>query len=179
MNRIYLFIVLVLVCTVRLLSQGDISVGYYGETLSHPGIGISLTQTFFEYKEVSLSVREEIITYTHPRNHNMIGVNIYMPLGFFKNYKVSGEIFIGSGYLMKFSNSDNVYYRDSSGEIKSNDFELLHKLSLNAGVGCRINLFTIKEKSVGLFIRPLAFWEYPVNNNLVIHPVLSVGVIYE
>lgn len=179
MNRVNIFIILFLLSVCRLFSIGDISLGYYGEVISHPGISVSLTQTFFEYKEVSLNIREEVVAYTHPRNHNMVGFNIYLPLSFFTNYKVSGEIFIGSGYLMKFTNSEKVYYGDRTGEVKSKDYVLFHRFSLNVGVGFSIKLFEFRERSVGLYVRPLAFWEYPVSNNFLIHPVLSIGVSYE
>lgn len=161
------------------LKETDLQLGYFGKMVTHPGIQIGGEQTFFSKRVVSIHLREEFFFYRHRRNHDMLGFQIELPVKIPTERRFSGELFGGVGYLIKLTNSDAVYSRNSSGPIEEKSRVAMHRFSLNTGLAFNASVIHTNRFLLGTYLRPTLFWEYPYNGTFLLHPALALGISFD
>ena len=56
--------------------KNAITIAYFGETLTHPGLSLGIEHTLWEKKKKKLITSANIGWYTHPRHHHAAFLNI-------------------------------------------------------------------------------------------------------
>ena len=160
-------------------SRINIGGGYFGQTVTHPGIVIEMEYETNVSSTMSLPLRVDLGFYNHPRNHT--GLFIDANYGFRRYYK-SGlflEESIGIGVLGSAINTD-VFKVDDNGVVsetsKLNPLQLMPSITLGIG----FNLTKSNEKSMNLiWIRPKISWEYPHKDTASFSPALQIGFTHQ
>lgn len=179
----YLFVLIIITGLSDLLSaQSNLNVGagYFGHTLSHPGIVLQMELENNYSQKASLPLRVNLGYYHHPRNHNGIFLDINTG---FRRYFRSGLVLeesIGIGILQTMLNGeDGVFKVDENGVVseasKFNRPDLMPSVSLGLGY----NLTKRQSAQTILWLRPKLFWQYPQKSSSVYHIALEFGVTYK
>jgi len=172
---IMISIILVSFCTVNGQSIKNLGAGYFGNTVSYPGIVIQYELEHSYTSKASLPLQISTGFYIHPRYNTGIFADVKYG---FRRYFKSGlflEEAIGAGVLTTFINSDEVYQVDQEGNVSeasryaATDF----MPSLTLGVG--YNLSKDPEKRSLIWMRPALFWQYPHKTSSMYSGSLSIG----
>lgn len=172
----------ILVCLSFLSAQGffrssSLHLGYTGEMVTHPGVHLGADQTIRSMKFFGITLRERLFYYSHKRNHDIVGVQLGVPVEFPCNRPVRAELTAGTGYLLKIIHDGEIYYREGD-SLESKDAELFHRFSLSVGTSISFPLITKESWNLRGYLRPAVFWEYPYNDMFLMHGELSVGVTW-
>lgn len=179
MKNIGLIIIFIQI-TISGLSQQNINIGagYFGHTLTHPGLvgEFELEKTYTD--RASLPIRANLGFYAHPRYHT--GIFLDVNIGY-RRYYDSGWFYeqsMGIGILEPILNTDAVYKVDENGNIsdapKHNPIEFMPSISLGLGY----NFSTHDNKRNLVWLRPKVFWQYPHKNTSTFNVALQLGVTH-
>jgi hypothetical protein len=135
--------------------------GYFGHTLTYPGIVLEAEVEKMFGKNASIPLRADLGLYVHPRNQ--YGLFFDLNAGF-RQYFKSGlfvEESIGAGFLQTFLHSDGVYEINDEGLVTevSRSIPMDFMPSLTLGVG--FNLTQRSGKQNLIWVRPKLFWQIP------------------
>ena len=153
----------------------NIGLGYFGQTVTHPGIVLEVEWEKMYTAEVAIPLRVDLGFFVHPRNH--FGLFLDVNYGF-RQYFKSGwflEESIGVGALVSILNSDGAYEVDENGNVKeSGNFSTVDFMpSITLGIGYNI---THKNGTVNLlWLRPKVYWQLPHKTTSTFSPVLQIG----
>lgn len=177
MKRFIILNLLLALAANGILAQRHFNVGggYFGHTLTHPGLTVEAEWEHMFTERASLPVFVGAGAYIHPRNH--YGVFLEAGAGF-RQYTRSGLFFeerLGLGVLQTFLHSDGVYEVDDSGQVsegsRSNQPDFMPSVSLGLGYN-----FTQGEgKQNLLWVRPKLFFQMPHKTFTNYHLALQVG----
>ncbi|MGW8314929.1 MAG: hypothetical protein ACWGNV_04955, partial [Bacteroidales bacterium] len=156
-------IVLLVLLSTGLRAQTHLNLGggYFGQTLSHPGLVLELELENSFSERASLPVRFDIGTFVHPRNH----YGLFFDASFgFRQYFRSGlfvEEGIGAGIFQSWLHSDQVYEVDDAGVVSEtsriNPPDFMPSLTLGLGY----NLTRDSGKRNLIWLRPKIYWQVP------------------
>ena len=177
MKRIYSIIICLAFAVTLAQAQKRIHVGggYFGHTLSHPGLVLEAELEHQFTAKASLPVYAGLGAYLHPRNH----YGLFLEAGFgFRQYLRSGlflEERIGAGILQTFLHSDGVFEVDDSGQVtegsRVNQVDFMPSVSLGWGY----DLSNGKEGRNLIWIRPKLYFQLPYKTTTNYHLALQVG----
>ncbi len=149
--------------------------GYFGQTLSHPGVVLEFELEHSYSERASVPVRFDLGAYVHPRYHT--GLFLDANVGF-RQYFRSGlfvEEGIGAGILESWVHSDQVYMVDDAGSVtetsRINPPDFMPSLTLGLGY----NLTRDSEKGNLIWLRPKIYWQVPYKNSSTYNFALQVG----
>lgn len=161
--------------TLRAQTQFNLGGGYFGHTLSHPGIVLDLELEHRYAEAASLPLYASLGAYVHPRNH--YGTFLEVGTGY-RQYLRSGLFFeerIGVGVLQTFVHTDAVYRVDESGQVSEgsrvNQPDFMPSVSLGLGY----DLSHDKEGMNLIWIRPKLYFQMPYKTGANYHLALQVG----
>lgn len=160
----------------RLLDKRAVSVAYFGEFITHPGISVEFPTLLKAARKHTLYRKLGVTLYTHRRNHNAFiltgeaGSRLTNKQGRF------GEALVGLGYMHTWLQGD-VYTRAGSGTVtESFDWGRPHLvLSFSLGAGWEAHREALPGTN---FIRLIAFGEYPFNGLILPHLGLQFGTTF-
>jgi hypothetical protein len=153
----------------------SVSVSFFGETLSHPGIAVGLTYDILDAGVYSLSLKSQAGLYIHPRNHSAVFL-----LGGIAN-RLDGDsgftfdLSLQAGILESIPGG-TVYERSGSGGIEMAGSPGALRFMAMAGLGFAWRLRVAGGSSFSPFIRLNAFGEYPFNGYLYPHVAAEAGI---
>lgn len=177
MKKIYfILIMLAVIFTVsKAQTRTNIGGGYFGHTLTHPGIVLEFELEKLFSEKASLPLRLDAGFYSHLRNH--YGLFIDLSFGFRRYFK-SGlflEESIGIGVLEAIINSDGVYNVDDNGNVteasRFNPPDLMPSITLGIGYNLTKNSGTMNL----VWFRPKIYWQYPHKTSSTFNPAVQVG----
>ena len=177
MKKIYISIMVVFLTTLGAAAQTHFNIGggYFGQTISYPGIVIEAEREKMFSENVSIPIRLDLGFYNHPRYH--AGAFIDLNVGF-RQYFKSGfflEEGIGAGVLAYFLNSDGVYKVDDSGLVseasRANPVDFMPSITLGLGY----NLTKDSGKQNLIWLRPKVSWQAPHKTLSTYNFALQVG----
>jgi len=153
----------------------NIGGGYFGHTLTHPGIVLEFELEKMFSEKASMPLRLDAGFYSHPRNH----YGLFVDLNFgFRRYFKSGlflEESIGIGVLEAIINSDGVYSVDDNGNVSEasrfNPPDLVPSITL--GIGYNLTKNSGRQNLV--WFRPKIYWQYPHKTSSTFNPAIQVG----
>lgn len=171
--------ILVLACVILSLGafgqmNKNIGGGYFGHTLTHPGIVLEFELEKKITEKMSLPFRFDLGYYRHPRNHD----GLFFDFNFGSRRYFENGLFIeqsiGIGFLETIMNED-VFEVDDNGTVTSvskfNEPDFMPSITLGLGY----NMTKSKETLNALWIRPKIFWQVPHKSSAVFHPVVQFG----
>ena len=172
-------IILMVFSSLNAQSRLNIGAGYFGQTVTHPGIVLEMEYETTLSSTMSLPFRVDLGMYTHPRNHH--GLFIDANFGFRRYFK-SGlflEQSIGIGVLGSAINTD-VFTLDDNGTVsdasKLNSLQLMPSLTLGIGY----NLTKNNEDALTLiWLRPKISWQIPHKTTASFSPALQLGFTHQ
>jgi hypothetical protein len=174
MKRILVAILIVLAGAAYAQTNLNVSGGYFGHMLSHPGVTFGAELERANEIGQALVTRLDVSGYNHPRNHAGlaiqagVGLRREFPFGLFI------EESVGIGLLVSALNSDEVYTVADDGQVgtaaKLNPVDLEGSLSVAVGYD-----FSSGPSSFLVWIRPTIMWQYPHMRNSNFAPILQAG----
>ena len=181
MKKIFLISILLVSLFSVTYSQTNLNIGggYFGHTVTHPGVVVEFELEKMYSEKASIPIRMDMGFYSHPRNHN--GLFLDLNIGFRRYYK-SGlflEESIGVGVLQRILNADGVFEVDAEGNVTEvSRFDAPDFMpSLTLGIG--YNLTKNKETQNLIWLRPKIFWQYPHKTSSTFNPAVQVGFTHE
>jgi hypothetical protein len=177
-RKISLSVLILLIFTFRGAGQGiKIGGGYFGETISHPGIVGEIESERLFTDQIGLSTRFDLGFYHHPGNSDVLFADISYG---FRRYFKSGlfmEQSFGIGTMASYYNED-VWHIDPNGNAvkvsRFGNFDLMP--SVSAGMGYVLNRHTSNLKL--FWLRPKIFWQLPFNNKALPHIAIQAGFTF-
>lgn len=177
MKKLYIIALSILAVATGAFAQTNFNIGggYFGQTVTHPGIVLEaeLEKTFSD--RASIPIRVDLGFYVHPRNH--YGLFLDLNAGF-RRYFESGlflEESIGIGILQPFLHSDGVFQVDESGIVSEasrvNPPDLMPSLTLGLGY----NLTKDSGKQNLIWLRPKIYWQMPYKTTSTYNFAVQVG----
>ncbi len=174
----YIIVSLVLALAINgVKAQRHLNVGggYFGHTLTHPGLVLEAEWERMYSEGASLPLYVGLGAYIHPRNH--YGVFLEAGAGF-RQYLPSGLFFeerMGLGMLQTFLHSDGVYEVDDSGQVSEgsrvNSPDFMPSLSLGLGY----NFSQGEGRQNLLWLRPKLYFQMPHKTFANYHLALQLG----
>jgi hypothetical protein len=153
--------------------------GYFGQTITHPGIVFEIEYETNVSTNMSLPLRLDLGFYHHPRNHDGLFFDVNYGL---RRYFKSGlflEESIGIGVLGSAINT-NVFSVDHNGIVsegsKLNPLQFMPSLTLGIGY----NLSNKNKESLNLiWLRPKILWQYPHKTTASFSPAIQIGFTHQ
>ncbi len=153
----------------------QVETGYFGETVTHPGVTVSLGMNLFSNEWYSISPKIKMGWYIHRRNHHGLQLSAgllqkaYLPGG------LGMELESLVGLLNTIPDGEVLQY-DDQGDLVQDAALWNPKLMISASWGIHYSLMAASSIPVEPFIRVGAFLEYPFNSLWLPHAVVETGV---
>ncbi len=156
----------------------NFSVGYFGETLTHPGVSVGIEYYPNPPAKFQSILAANLGGYVHVRNNTSLfirgqwGQRVTFSNGIFI------EEFLGLGYLHHFTHGGLQYEILPNGAVTtvSNWGKPMIMPVVSAGTGIDFSQKT--DCKIKIFLRPELFWKAPFNGYYLTHFALNVGVIF-
>jgi len=153
--------------------------GYFGHTVTHPGIVLEYELEKHYSEKASTPLRVNLGFYSHPRNH----VGLFLDLNYGVRRTFASGLFveqsIGVGVLETILNGEGVYETGEDGTVgkvsRWNSPDLMPSITLGLGY----NLTRHSEKKNLIWIRPKISWQFPHKTTATFHPAVQVGFTHE
>jgi hypothetical protein len=161
--------------TAQAQKRTNLGLGYFGETLTHPGIVAHLEVEKKQSERVATLLGTNLSVYLHRRNHLGIlldghtGLRRYYKSGFFT------EQYLGLGVMLSFYQGDGVFQRDENGNIRRVSSFANPDIIPSVTLGLGYNLGHRQQKATLLYLRPKIYWQIPFNNLALPHLGLQAG----
>jgi hypothetical protein len=177
MKKFIYIIIAICITSVGVDAQTNINIGggYFGHTITYPGLVLEAELERMFSENASLPIRLDVGYYVHPRYNS--GVFADLNAGF-RRYYNSGlflEESVGIGVLQSFLHSDAVYQVDDSGIVseasRANPVAFMPSITLGIGY----NLTQGSGKQNLIWLRPKIFWEVPHKTTSTYNFALQVG----
>jgi hypothetical protein len=153
--------------------------GYYGETLTHPGMVFGLEHYVYGNDRYQMILSANVGGYEHPRNNTSLfvrgqwGQRVTFKSSFFVDQ------FIGLGYLHHFASGGKIYDVLPNGaivEIANNGRSMIMP---SVALGGGYDLAKQTGLNLMIYVRPELFWKAPFNGYYLTHFALNVGLIFK
>ncbi len=165
--------------TLKAQENVKIGAGYFGQTVTYPGLVLEFEKEEMHSEKASIPVRIDIGFYYHKRHTT--GVFAEVNYGFRRYFK-SGiflEESIGFGVMQTMLSGDAVFTVDDNGNVaESNRFnnpDLMPSISLGLGYV----LSKGKEKQTLVWLRPKLYWQFPERTSSVFSPAVQLGFTHK
>ena len=153
----------------------NLGAGYYGQTVTYPGIVLEAEMEKVFSDKVSMPIRADLGFYVQPRFASALFLDVNAGS---RRYFKSGiflEESIGVGILQTFIHSDAVYEVDDAGVVsegsKINPVKFMPSITLGVGY----NLTKGTEKRNLIWVRPKISWMVPDKATSSYNVALQVG----
>ena len=176
---------LIFLCSFKVTGQENelpklkMTLGYFGETFTHPGINAGFEYYPFQSDSYQMILASNLGGYVHTRNNTSLfirgqwGQRVRFNNGFFVDQ------FIGLGYLHHFTHGGDNYEVLPNGAVIeiSNSGRPMIMPSVAVGTGYDF----AKKTSLNLvyFLRPELFWKAPFNGYYLTHVAVNTGFIFK
>lgn len=153
------------------------SVGYFGETLAHPGVNLGI-----EYG-VPVSTKEQMLVslnvggYVHPKNNTSLFIRGQWGQRFNLKSGLFFESFLGLGYLHQFTHGGDKFEVKPNGAVVKipNSGRPMVMPSVALGIGW--NFHKNEKFFPSFYLRPELFWKAPFNGYYLTHIAINAGII--
>jgi len=149
--------------------------GYFGETVTHPGMNLGIEYYPHQTKRHQSILAGSIGGYVHVRNNKAFfiraqwGQRLHFKNGLFIDQ------FIGLGYLHQFVHGGELYEVKPNGAVieTPDSGQPMIMPSVSFGTGYSLN------NTLSIYVRPELFWKAPFNGYYLTNLALNAGVIYK
>ncbi|MGB3777401.1 MAG: hypothetical protein WA960_03520 [Tunicatimonas sp.] len=161
----------------EIISPINITLGYYGETITHPGLMVGVEYAPVTSGKYQMLLALNVGGYVHKRNNTSFfirgqwGQRVTFGNGLFV------EQFLGLGYLHQFSHGGELYEVLPGGAVVETPDRGQPKFMPSVTLGTGYDFSKKGIANVSIYLRPELFWKAPFNGYYLTHPALSTGII--
>ena len=154
-----------------------LTVSYFGETLTHPGLTLGVEHYPLQSPKHQLVWSVSAGAYLHRRNNTswfvrlQVGQRLMLGRGFVL------ENFLGLGYLRQYTHGGDVYQVLPNGAVVENKRSGRGKMMPSVGLGMGYRGIKIRGKTIQVFARPEIFWKAPFNGYYLTHFAINAGIV--
>ena len=159
------------------LATKAVSVSYFGETLTHPGLALGVEHYPLQSPKHQLVWSVSVGGYLHPRNNTSFFARLQVGQRLLLGGKFMLENFVGIGYLRQRPQGGAVYRVLPNGAVVENKRSGSGKIMPSVALGIGYNGIKIHGKSIKVFARPEIFWKAPFNGYYLTHFAMNTGFI--
>lgn len=173
----YLIVIIIIVAhslsAVHAQNNHSIGAGYFGETLTHPGVVLEYEFESPQSAKYAILSRSDVGYYNHPRNHRAFFIDHHIGMRHNIGSRMFMEHAIGVGVMFPMLNAP-VYKVDEQGHISESSKRLNpdFRPSVTLGLGYDLNP---NEERDAIWVRPTMFWQYPYNTLALPHVAMQFG----
>lgn len=153
--------------------------GYYGETVTHPGINIGVEYYPHQSEKYQMILSVNGGAYVHARNNKAFfirgqwGQRVCFDNGIFIDQ------FLGIGYMHQFTHGGELYEVLPNGAVvetpDSGQPFFMPSVSFGAGYDFSKN----GDSRLSVYLRPELFWKAPFNGYYLTNIAINTGVIFK
>lgn len=183
MKRSFLIVFLLLFTLVSTYGQKDVypetrlTIGYFGETLTHPGLNLGIEYTPFRSKKYQTILAANIGGYVHKRNNTSFFIRGQwgQRIGFDNGIFI--DEFIGLGYLHQFTHGGDLYDVLPNGAVVKTPDNGSPMVMPSVALGTGYDFSKKTKWNIVYFLRPELFWKAPFNGYYLTHLAINTGFI--
>lgn len=177
MKRVYITVLIVMAIIWNSHAQTNLNVGagYFGQTVSHPGVVLEVEWEQMQSDKASLPLRLDLGIYVHPRNHTGILLDINHG---FRQYFKSGiflEESIGAGVLFRILHTDAVYEVNDAGDVSETTKIDKPDFAPSLTLGLGYNLTKNTDQKNLIWLRTKMYWQLPHKTTSTWNPAIQLG----
>ena len=154
-----------------------LTVAYFGETLTHPGLTLGVEHYPLQSPKHQLVWSVSTGAYLHRRNNTSWFIRLQVGQRLMLGRSFVLENFLGLGYLRQFTHGGDVYQVLPNGAIVENKRAGRGKIMPSVGLGMGYRGINIHGKTIQIFARPEIFWKAPFNGYYLTHFAINIGII--
>ena len=176
--NIILFVAILVFAASARADAPAVSLGFFGETLLHPGLRGGAELALVERGRHRLGAGGNVGGYLHEGNHYGLlvdaegGYRYTFDGGFF------GEARAGAGYLRTFLDGD-VFERRADGGGERVPLAGQNGLAITQALGAGYDLSRRHGTPLSVFFRLGAFEQYPFNDGFLVHLTSQLGISWQ
>lgn len=156
-----------------------LSLGYYGETLSHPGLNIGIEYGVPNNRKEQMILSLNIGGYLHKKNNTSLFVKAHWAQRYNFNKGLFFEGAMGIGYLHHIAHGGDKFEVKPNGAIVQVKKYGNPMLMPSVGLGLGWNFFSAHQnRRLSVFVKPELFWKAPFNGYFLTHFAMNGGVIF-
>lgn len=174
MLRVFTVAAVFAVATPNTANSTPITIGYFGESLTHPGINGGIEWVPLRRGPISLMLAAESGFYVHPQNHSALFAQGIVGFRAKASFGLTGTLTLGSGYLHTFRGGD--VYNDRGERIL--DLGRPNFMP-SAGLEGSWTVAAIGRWAVSPFLRLFLFGQFPYNDGLLMRGAIIIGARLE
>ncbi len=160
------------------LKKKKIFVGYFGETLAHPGINLGIEHYPYQTDQYQMILSANIGGYIHKRNNTSIFLRGQWGQRITFENGVLVDSFLGLGYLHHLSHGGAVYEVLPNGAIVENTANGNSMIMPSVAVGTGYDFSKKTNLDMIIYVRPELFWKAPFNGYYLTHIAINCGLIF-
>lgn len=153
----------------------NIGGGYFGQTLSYPGLVVEAEWELMYSGKASLPIRTDLGFYVHPRHSYGLFLDVNAGFRRYYNSGIFLEESIGVGILQSFLHSDGVYKVDDSGVVSDASRVLPADFMPSLTLGIGYNLTHGSGRQNLIWLRPKIYWQLPHKTESSYNFALQIG----
>jgi hypothetical protein len=151
-----------------------VSLSYFGETISHPGISVRVDYGLFETGGYRLSLSGTAGWYLHRRNHNAFFLAGGARNSLASSFGLFGDFDLEAGIIS--AAPDGAVYANEGGTVQAVPVRRDIRFLLMTGIGGGWKIPGFAGLPLAPYLRLGAFGEYPFNGYLYPHLFLETGI---
>jgi hypothetical protein len=156
-------------------SRPALSVAYFGENATHPGLLLGAELALAEAGPHRLLVGTHLGGYRHPRYTLAAFAGTELGYRFTFDFGLRAELLAGAGYLHTLLDAP-VFAPGAHGGMAQVSDAGRSAFMPSTAVGLGWHFDRQHQGRLALFARLQAFWQYPFNAGFLFHPALQVGL---
>lgn len=159
--------------TAKAQKNQSFGIGYFGETLTYPGIVLEYDYESNQSEKAALVFRSNLGYYNHPRNHQAVFMDQHIGLRRNIGKHMFMEQYLGVGVMLPILNAP-VYKVNENGTVEESSKIMNPDFmpSFTLGLGYDFNDTPNRD---AVWIRPKMFWQYPYNTLALPHVAVQIG----
>lgn len=168
------------------LPKKSLTVEYFGEGISHPGLSLGINHYIIPYKDKQINFAKvrhlfqtglSLAFYSHRKSHFAIIFFPHFNYHFLFKNGITLRVNTGLGYLRQF-NSGTTYEVSENGEVDIIRFAGRNKFTTHFSLGFGKNLMKNKNIPLAWNMNFGIFTESPTNTGFLPHLFIKIGVDY-
>ncbi|MFY0688254.1 MAG: hypothetical protein JXQ90_13865 [Cyclobacteriaceae bacterium] len=169
------------VILITLASQAQIKLnlggGYYGETLTYPGVILQLEREVHQSEKFSTPMMVDLGFYNHPRSHSAVFTDVLFGTRRYFENRLFIEHYLGVGVMLT-RYSDEVWTVTEEGDPRYISNWANADLSPSITLGIGYDFSNDQALNRQIWLRPKMNWQLPFNGLANPHIAIQFGFSY-
>ncbi|MEL6254122.1 MAG: hypothetical protein AAFR87_19085 [Bacteroidota bacterium] len=159
-------------------SKLRLGLGYYGETIFHPGIIVHAESDLLQKQKLSVPIRVGMGYYFHRYNHQALFADLVLGIRWHLGSRIYTGLSGGIGLMNSWHHSDHgVFKVGENGDIQriSSFAGIDFMPSINAEIAYKLKRDSVHKS---IWLRPIVFFQNKVNDTVLLHFAMALGYTF-